>query len=775
MAGGSGAACAVLAAVLWGAGAPNPQEQSLGGGGSEAVAPVKLEPFRGLLEPRAAMERVTAGGNAAGRIVAGTPGLNPPVPPPLRTQGGATIAILGDLAPMNGAGDKYTKMAVGELNLLRPDLVLTVGGLVPGMTRDGAKYVEQVRAVRGVLDGLLMPWYPCAGETDIFSGTRQGEDRRFEGLYQRYMGPLYYSIDAGDIHAIVLDSEERIDGGGTGISEAQVQWMKEDLNHVFEGAGGGGGKRARWVVVTVNRPLWRLGGDVGRAGNWSRVHDELVRFNRRPIVSVEGVGGGSGAEARGPRVMAVFGGNERAYAMEPVRDGIHYYVLGPTGAAPKWGEDAAAAVRQMMLVKFDSPDAAGPEGMQPAVVTLGGAGTGGQGDAAIVGEEIMTAKDRAMADAIAGWGNDVMGINGVIDERTHEAGQGANGVAGIMPKEGLRLVLNNPLGQPVDIALRMASAGNLAAPWRREEANTFVEGLDLPWELSTAHTLRHLQPGGKDGWAIELTREGEMATIGGPPQVEIVVHWSDSRSQTREVVLKRRVPVASRVEVPVAAAVSDEASGTEGWENAASGSAYAWEIRGDEPRKLTPNWQMTADAERLYVRVRVDDAVHSFWPGMALDGKWGGLASDAVSIAWARGIGAAAESVQRIWVVPFGPAGAAGSAGGAEVWTNRGVGEKQTALMRVDPKWGIKGSVAETRGGYEVMVSLPRGLIFGEGGGPTVAAVMNIAVHDNDGAARTWVRSWAKEELGPGGWGLVALTVPPATRPVGGGGVGISH
>ena len=82
-----------------------------------------------------------------------------------------------------------------------------------------------------------------AGEGDILSGTRQqAEDRRFEGLHQKYMGPLYYSIDAGDVHAIVLDSEESGDAGGngagSGISDAQVRWLKEDLNRVFEGAGG---------------------------------------------------------------------------------------------------------------------------------------------------------------------------------------------------------------------------------------------------------------------------------------------------------------------------------------------------------------------------------------------------------------------------------------------------------------------------------------------------------------------------------------------------------
>ena len=196
-----------------------------------------------------------------------------------------------------------------------------------------------------------------------------------------------------------------------------------------------------------------------------------------------------------------------------------------------------------------------------------------------------------------------MGIDGLIDERGIASGGMGDG-----EKNGLRLALNNPADQAVDIALRMASSGNLAAPWRREESNTFVEGLDLPWELSTLHTLRHLEAGGKDGWAIDLTREGEIANVGGPPQVEIVVHFSDSHSETREVVLKRRVAVAPRVDVPIVAAVPGNRAGTEGWENAASGSAYAWEIRGDEPKKLAPTWQMTADVERLYLRIRVDDS-----------------------------------------------------------------------------------------------------------------------------------------------------------------------
>ncbi len=170
---------------------------------------------------------------------------------------------------------------------------------------------------------------------------------------------------------------------------------------------------------------------------------------------------------------------------------------------------------------------------------------------------------------------------------------------------------------------------------------------------------------------------------------------------------------------------------------------------------------MIADAEKVYVRVRVEDGVKSYWPKMGLDWKWGGLASDAVSVAWADGKG----GVKRIWVLPFGPKG-------AELWTNGGVGTGggrggggQTALERLPEKTGVSAIVDARTEGYTVVVALPRGLLFG--GRRDVR--MNISVSNNDEGAETWVRSWAKEEGGPEGWGLVTVETPattvPATQP----------
>ena len=370
-------------AFLAGAAALFAADIPLGIPGTAATQPARLEPFGGLppARPRSGAVRSFA-------VHPGTNGLAlSPADDADHTAGGGggvTIGVLGDLAPGDESlREKYLRMAISELNVLRPELVLSVGNMVPGMTRDGMTYARQADQLREMLEGaggLKMPWYPCAGTSDVVSGVpggaaadaAGGRDRRFEELYRRYIGPLYYSIDAGDVHAIVLDSEEGLGQGNT-LSDGQLRWLANDLQHTFEGGAG----LTRWVVVFVHRPLWR---QETTGSNWQRVHDLLVAFNRRPVVTLEGPDSGGIAEARAPKVVGVFAGAERAYSMEPVQDGIHYYVLGPTAARCREGEDSTEALRHLTLVKFDRGDeggAGGGGGMHLAIVELGVGGAGG--------------------------------------------------------------------------------------------------------------------------------------------------------------------------------------------------------------------------------------------------------------------------------------------------------------------------------------------------------------------------------------------------------------
>src|SRR5262249_31584404 len=149
----------------------------------------------------------------------------------------------------------------------------------------------------------------------------------------------------------------------------------------------------------------------------------------------------------------------------------------------------------------------------------------------VMPEDVITAREREVIDAMAGWGNEVMGITGVIDERS-----------GVQMEKGLKLELKNPFisqSDKVDMALRSASTGFLTGSGR-EGANTYVEGLDLPWEMTSAHMLRQLGPGESIAWDLGFERGEAGSGLDNspppPPQVDILVHWMDPRGRTHEVI-----------------------------------------------------------------------------------------------------------------------------------------------------------------------------------------------------------------------------------------------
>ncbi len=421
--------------------------------------------------------------------------------------------------------------------------------------------------------------------------------------------------------------------------------------------------------------------------------------------------------------------------------------VGPTGA--RISQDTSIMPRHFTLLRFGGREG---DGVHAAVVQLVNAGN----SPAIAGEALFTAGERAVLDRIAAIPEEVMGVEGVVDD---------SGVA-VAGQSKLTMHVGNPLEVPLDVEVRLASTRNLGTATERENANPFVENFDAPWEMDSAHLIRHLPPGAKESWPMSLAWTGGGESGGGksPAQVEFVVHWRDPRGGgaggTEEtgrvctVVLRRRVPVVPHAEIPVEGKVSLE--GEEGWGNAAQGNAYAWRVRDDELQQRNPEWEMTADGQNVYVRFRVEDGVKSYARPVVIDPRWGGAASDAVNVAWQ-----VEGGVKRLWVLPFGPKG-------AELWTNDGVGGKQTALRFLDEKSrdGVEMKVEEETSGYRVTMAIPRELVFGlSGGGVENGVRVNLAVTNNDDGAETWERSWAKEELGAEGWGVVKLKRAAGTQP----------
>ncbi|MGD2175153.1 MAG: metallophosphoesterase, partial [Candidatus Brocadiaceae bacterium] len=126
---------------------------------------------------------------AVARVNPGTDsGVTLSVPGPPR---GFTVAILADRTTGYEAGLDVLEQAVGELNLLEPELVFHIGDLIPGYTRDMEQWQRDIERVKAILSRLEAPLFPTAGNHDVITGTGNLDDHRGEELYKRHFGPLY--------------------------------------------------------------------------------------------------------------------------------------------------------------------------------------------------------------------------------------------------------------------------------------------------------------------------------------------------------------------------------------------------------------------------------------------------------------------------------------------------------------------------------------------------------------------------------------------------------
>jgi len=68
-----------------------------------------------------------------------------------------TFAVFGDRTGGPVEGVRILAQAVADVNLVQPDLVMTVGDLVNGYnTRP--EWMAQMSEVKGIMDALLWPW-----------------------------------------------------------------------------------------------------------------------------------------------------------------------------------------------------------------------------------------------------------------------------------------------------------------------------------------------------------------------------------------------------------------------------------------------------------------------------------------------------------------------------------------------------------------------------------------------------------------------------------------
>jgi hypothetical protein len=245
---------------------------------------------------------------------------------PLPTDQEAFVfAVFGDRTGGSPEGVDVLRAAVRDTNLFEPDLVMTVGDLVQGYS-DTASWLPEMRQFKEVMDQLLCPWFPVAGNHDIYWRGPNRPPGEHEADYEMHFGPLWYAFEHKNCWFIVLYSDEGDPRDGTKtfeepraqrMSPAQFDWLKQTLDRA---------QASQHVFLFLHHPRW-LGGGYG--DDWQKVHRALVDAGN---------------------VRAVFAGHIHRMRYDGPRDGIEYVTLATVGGAQSGVAPQAGYLHQYHLV-----------------------------------------------------------------------------------------------------------------------------------------------------------------------------------------------------------------------------------------------------------------------------------------------------------------------------------------------------------------------------------------------------------------------------------------
>ncbi|MEM0982765.1 MAG: LamG-like jellyroll fold domain-containing protein [Planctomycetota bacterium] len=217
------------------------------------------------------------------------------------------FAVFGDRTGGPNEGIDILAQAIHDTNLLEPDLVMTVGDMIQGYNQTPG-WLEQMNQYKHVMNELLCPWFPVAGNHDVYWRGPDRPEGEHEANYEVNFGPLWYSFDHKGSTFIALYSDEgNPSTGEKSISRPDTQVMSDEqfnwLAGALERASG-----SNHVFIFLHHPRW-IGGRYG--DDWEKVHELLVSAGN---------------------VSAVFAGHIHRMRYDP-RDGIEYVTLATVGGS----------------------------------------------------------------------------------------------------------------------------------------------------------------------------------------------------------------------------------------------------------------------------------------------------------------------------------------------------------------------------------------------------------------------------------------------------------
>ncbi len=234
--------------------------------------------------------------------------------------------------------------AMARVELLRPDLVITVGDQIEGYTGDEAEIVRQWDEFDRIMAAVSAPVHYIAGNHDVFSDVslRLWRERRGAPYWSfMHKGVLFIGLSTEDpphrlseetmasaqrlekaMQAAPVATQERLLDAVRGrdappklpgqvhISEEQIAFVEQALADKAD---------ARWTFVLMHKPAWQYDSEA-----FARIEVML-----------------------GDRPFTVIAGHEHYYKHEQ-RSGRDYIVMGTTGGV--WLRDGPGRVDHVAMV-----------------------------------------------------------------------------------------------------------------------------------------------------------------------------------------------------------------------------------------------------------------------------------------------------------------------------------------------------------------------------------------------------------------------------------------